>query len=268
MNTNSYTNQVAYAAEIGSIEAPAVSYIEDQNRVIYNQNYHAPTEDKTKAQVGDLVFMNDMIYNDDIEGDQLLYMDPKDPRIPMMLENDVCYGVVVIPTNHTGDGSVRVVSIDFMDYNNTNTGSNKPVNMSWGPSNNLLTMDTSDKIVTIVSGTTTVTLNSFGYFATDYHKVSAESNFADAGTYWDHDAISNDVKIPSTYMNDGTAEAVHGITAGQITAYGLNGLANTNTILANSTLASRSNSVTNESTSGHYPAAECCSLYKVDDEVV
>lgn len=49
MSTNSYTNQTALAAEIESIETPSVSYIEDQNKVVYSPKYHAPTEDKTKA---------------------------------------------------------------------------------------------------------------------------------------------------------------------------------------------------------------------------
>lgn len=213
-----------------------------------------------------MVFFNDAIYNDDIEGDTLLYMDPKDPRIGYMLENDTCYGVVVIPTSHTGDGTVRVVSINFMDYNNPSEGSNKSVDLRWGPAGSL-SMDTSDKIVIVVPGTTTVSLNSYGYFATDFHKIGAEKNISDAVTNWDYRAIFNNLRIPSVYSNDGTAETIHA-TTGSITAYGLNGPQNTNTILGNSTLASRNNTVTNEYTAGHYPAAECCSLYLANDEPV
>lgn len=261
MNThvNTFKDQKAYAEQASNVIAPAVNYLEDGNIVEYKQNYRPMTQDKTKAKVGDIVFFNNMFQSDGLE-EAVTYADPKDPNVSIIVENETIYGIVTIPSSHTEDGSVRIVSVDFMSIGDAKQ-------LYWGPYNDTVDMDTSDKIATIVPGTTTVSLSNNGYFPTNYHKINALNNNADILTSWDLYAVSNNKETMSPYSNFGKNSMF--FNSDGVTAFGLNGLANTNAILEKSTLGNTGHEdPVNSANAGFYPAAEACSVYLSDDENV
>lgn len=262
-HTNTFTNLEAF--NDATIESPSVSYIQEDKDVIIKGGYHQPTEDKTKAQVGDIVFYNDMIYTEDIEGDTILYMDPKDPRLQMMIESDTCYGIVVIPASHTEDGTVRVVSIDFMDFNNPEGGNASPVNMMWGKYNtNVPGITNKDKIAAMAPGTTTISLQDYSYFATDYNLIDTVAGYPDKKESYDYQATQNSM-MPTPYAVDGSVNSTYSQNSSSVLSQKLNGKANTAAIVtaANYTVG---DPITN--TQDAYPAGCCCASFYHNDDYV
>lgn len=230
---------------------------------MFKDYYHAPTEDKTQAHIGDLVFMNDMIYTEDIEGDKPLYMDPRDPRIPFMWENDTCAGVVVSLPGYMDDDKIRIVSLDFMDYNNPQSGSVTPVSMMWGDNTKLVTdLNAKDQVLAYTPGTTTLALTNYSYFGTDFGLIDSYVRQEDIRLSYDYWAGENSM-IPSPYTNSGQKNSIYFGNSSSILYDGLCGEDNTDKIIAMSSAEIGDSSFNNETSV--YPAAMCCRSYFYDN---
>ena len=260
---NSFEDQLRYSSGYSTISRPSVTYLKDSGDVLFKDNYHAPTEDKTQAHVGDLVFMNDMIYTEEIEGDKPLYMDPRDPRVSMMRENDTCAGVVVSLPGYANDGKIRIVSLDFMNYNEPQNGSQTPVDMMWGKTNALVSnLNAKDKILSYSPGTTTLVLNGYSYFGTDFSLIDCYTRSEDTRLSYDYYAGSNSM-IPSPYNNSGEKNDIYFSNTSSILSDGLCGESNTDKIINMSSAEIGDSSFSNQQEV--YPAAMCCRSYFYDN---
>lgn len=261
---NSFDNQLQYSSSFSGIEKPSITYLKDSNTVIFKSAYHAPTEDKTQARVGDLVFTNWSIYTEDVEGDKPLYVDPLDNGTITALRDDgnQCLGVVVIPASYSDDGLVRLVSLDFMDYNHPQDGSTVPVNMMWGKTGETVTdLDTKDQILAYTPGTTTLALANYSYFGTDYGIIDSYVRQEDVRLSYDYWS-GEDTMIPSPYTNSGQKNNVYFSNSSSILNDGLCGKDNTDKIIAMSSAEIGDSSFNNEQSV--YPAAMCCRSYKYE----
>lgn len=207
--------------------------------------------------------MNDMIYTEEIEGDKPLYMDPRDPRVSMMYENDTCAGVVVSLPGYMGDDKIRIVSLGFMDYNNPKDGSATPVNMMWGDYTKLVTdLNAKDKVLSYSPGTTTLLLNGNSYFGTDFSLIDCYTRSEDTRLSYDYYAEQKST-IPSPYTNSGQKNNVYFNNSSSILSDGLCGEDNTDKIVAMSSAKIGDTSFSNEMSV--YPAAMCCRSYFYDN---
>lgn len=263
MNTyiNLFDTKSQYEVDRLSLDLPNVSLIEADNTLLYNAFF---TTDKNKAAAGDIVYKS---------GDVIIYYNPKCPEVAN-LETENIIGIVVIEAAHTGDGTVRVVSLDYMDYNNPTTGSTTSIGMYWGDYTSLVpNFDAVDKVANYVTGTTTTTLSNNGKFPSNYN-ISAIpqgewgfeiSNCIDNPSYqyisryyasWGGSAYT---QIPCPYNIDGSINNVYFNTSGSILSQGLCGTDNTDKIMADVT---HTGDIQNKYEAGYHPAAECCRAYK------
>ena len=260
---NTFSTMEDYGANWENILSPSVSYIKSTKKVIYDAEY---TTDKTLAKVGWIAYNNNGITE---------YYNPKSAGASSLTAGNII-GIVVIEAAHTGDGTVRVVSLDYMDYNNPTTGSTTSVSMYWGGYGSEVPNLTSvNEIVTYVTGTTTTALASSAKFPSNYDIASISGS-----SYWTITASDNDSSrkfiskspwypgasgyneysaTPSPYNTDGSISSDYFNTAGSILSYGLCGADNTDKIMADVT---HTGDIQNESGAGYHPAAECCRAYK------
>lgn len=208
---------------------PSVQYFTSDNTVNYKKDLKFTT-DKTEAEPGDLVMSNNgRVYFTTLDyyisNGKYFYDEDGNELYPT--------GVVVVPASHTEDGTVRICSLKYADYNNR-LGSNTHIDMYWGAYNQEiedLTAYDYDTCQTYVPGTTTVSTGDGGLIPTDYHKVKSEANQDDPGTYWhwdrDHDGYAY---IPSPYNADSTKSEIYH-TEGTVLA-DMNGKANTEVLRA------------------------------------
>lgn len=226
-----------------------------------NKPKHAATTDKTLANPGDLVIG---MYD---ENDEYIvtFVDPLEAEKYKLLENTAMdavgpIGIVVVPASHTTDGTVRIASVKYMDYNSAD-GADSAVNMYWGYNQAVVDASTlSDKIVTYVQGTTTVSLADYSNFATTDTKITFFENTDDLGTYYNWDS-QLDGRIPSPYNTDGTQNTLWD-TAGQILIH-RDGKALTQAI-KNKTTWNIGDTITNAYNNANmYPAAFSCLNYNV-----
>lgn len=226
-----------------------------------NKPKHAATTDKTLANPGDLVIG---MYD---ENDEYIvtFVDPLEAEKYKLLEDIVMeavgpIGIVVVPASHTTDGTVRIASVKYMDYNSAD-GADSAVNMYWGYNQAVVDASTlSDKIVTYVQGTTTVSLADYSNFATTDTKITFFENTDDPGTYYNWDSQFNG-RIPSPYNTDGTQNTLWD-TADQILVH-RDGKALTQAI-KNKTTWNIGDTITNAYNNANmYPAAFSCLNYNV-----
>ena len=257
---NSFDNIHDYNVASESILFPAVSYIKTTKNVIYEF-----TTDKNVAQPGWVAYKENGI---------VTYYNPKSPELTSLTLSNIV-GIVVVPTSHTQDGTVRIVSIDFMDYNNPTTGSNSPVGMKWGPNTDVTGITNVSSIVTYVTGTTTATLSSSCKMPTNYDlkSISGSSEWTISQSendsrrqfiseYPSYPGASSKITrpgSPSPYNEDDTISSVYVSTGGSILSQGLCGVYNTDKMMA---MVNHTGNIINSSNSGYYPAAECCRAYK------
>ena len=107
---NTFSAYKYYDTAWDNILSPGVSYIKGTKKVVYDPNV---TIDKTMAKAGWIVYNNNGITE---------YYNPKNADISSLTVSNVI-GIVVIPTSHTEDGTVRVASLDYMSYSTPTTGS-------------------------------------------------------------------------------------------------------------------------------------------------
>lgn len=200
-----------------------------------------------------------MIYTDDIEGNKPLYMDPRDPRISMVMDNDTCLGVVVALPSYSEDDMIRIVSLNYMDYNQPADGNDKPISMMWGKYGTTVTdLSAKDKILAYTPGTTTLALSGYSYFGTDNCLIDSYTRSEDVRLSYDYYAGENSM-VPSPYTNSGSKNSIYYSNSNSILSDGLCGSENTDKIVAMSTAQVGDDSYNN--TQDVYPAAMCCATY-------
>lgn len=179
-------------------------------------------------------------------------------------------GIVGIESRNTPDGTVRILSLDYMDYNNPTTGnSGTGVYMYWGADGDITGLNNKTQVPCMsTSSDSTLTENvqravSYSRIPTDYFNVEES-----AVEGYKYTTISDGLYHPSMYLENGTinpdAIATTGIIPGTSTEFTINnasadfdGLNNTSKIMSSCTV----NTPTNTYDTGNYPAAQCCSLY-------
>lgn len=123
---NNYIN--TYTDDTVNSNKPSVSYYKSLGKLVYSKDYRCTTN-KSEAKPGDIVLSlpTSNNFNYFVSPD---YYNVNASRISGSTYYPM--GVVVVPSSHTEDSTVRIVSIKYMDYNNPVDGSDKPVEIYWG----------------------------------------------------------------------------------------------------------------------------------------
>ena len=192
------------------------------------------------------------------------------------LEQYTTIGVVVVPANHTDDGTARIISLVSMDYNNPEVGSTDGhVGMAWGGyGSDISTLPNLTQVPSIGDSPTELTgeqtlkewLNlSSPEMSSDYYDNEYRNPYDTATCYGRAYSC-----VPSPYLNDGSRNPIYHSTDNTGNAYAdMNGKGNTEKILAvdnsvstdwqtASTIVNNTSSSTN--TQPH-TAAQCCWRY-------
>lgn len=252
---NTFNSYKYYDANWDNILSPSVSYIKDTKNVVYDPDV---TTDKTVAKAGWVAYNNSGITE---------YYNPKSSALSSLTVSNVI-GIVVIPTSHTEDGTVRVASLDYMSYSTPTTGSSNRQTMYWGGYGVTVPNLTSRTgAVMYITGTSTTTLGG-GKFATNYDlsSISGASGWTITTCYNNSEykyissnGTNNWNCAPCPYNEDGSKNAVYHTYTNSILSQGLCGADNTDKIMA---AVDHEGAITNSYDAGHYPAAECCRAYK------
>lgn len=216
---------------------------------------HAPTTNKALANVGDIAIGYIQYDYEDCDSG-VWFVDPADYdwyKLEYNVNNTEYFveeigsiyfalGIVVVPASHTQDGSVKIVSLKYMDYEHPE-GSDNPVEMTWGA----LPADlqnwqniTQSKMLRYTPGTTTTQIGTTNQanLPTNYGTRIAKNNPDDLNTHWGYIFSL----IPSPYNNSGEFNTMYD-TADQVLAY-KNGKQNTQ-LIKNSTNWNIGDQVTN-----------------------
>lgn len=209
---------------------------------------------KSQAKVGDIVLTNELIVSPDNwnKVDKIKYE---------------AIGIVCIPASHMKDGKLRMVSLDYMDYNNPEIGSSTNVSMAWGAGGGIEGVpylnkgpyiNTSSALTTEIQG-----VNGNIYIPSD-DGIVIES----LTTGYGYKNNINNKLAPCPFLEDGsqnplfiaTEYTVPGIsTISKIKNFlaDFNGEYNTQQIMKQVTVVTPEN---NQNT-GNYASAHCCTLY-------
>lgn len=212
---------------------------------------------KSQAKVGDIVLTNKIIVSPD-NWDKV----NKNRYEPI--------GIVCIPASHMEDGKLRIVSLDFMDYDNPETGSVNGKYMMWGAQEAIPNLNYYNQIPNLfidnaltdeIQTTSTILRIPSDIFS------GRKSNYKNA-KYYNSESDSGYMGAPYPYLNDesinpqyrATSYTIPGTTTVSVISNpfsDFNGEYNTNQIMQLCTVDTPINS----SNAGNYPAAQCCSLY-------
>lgn len=179
-------------------------------------------------------------------------------------------GIVCIESRNTPDQKVRILSLDYMDYNNpTNGNSGTGVYMFWGANGDISGLGNKNQ-VPCMSTSDSTSLTSSVQRAIDYARIPTDYFDVESSdvTGYKYTTITDGKYCPSMYLEDGTlnpdAIATVKTIPGTSTEFTINnanadfdGAGNTQKIMQLCTV----NTPTNSYDSGNYPAAQCCSLY-------
>lgn len=179
-------------------------------------------------------------------------------------------GIVCIESRNTPDEKVRILSLDYMDYNNPTKGnSGTGVYMYWGANGDISGI-TNRNQVPCMSTSDSTSLTSSVQRAIDYARIPTDyfTIQTSAVTGYKYTTITDGRYCPSVYLEDGTlnpdAIATVKTIPGTSTEFTINnanidfdGAGNTQKIMQLCTVDTPINSYS----TGNYPAAQCCSLY-------
>lgn len=212
---------------------------------------------KSQAKVGDIVLTNKIIVSPD-------NWDKVNKNIYEPI------GIVCIPASHMEDGKLRIVSLDFMDYNNPETGSVNGNYMVWGASGAIPNLNYYTQVPNLFENnqlTDEIQKTSELLRIPSDNFINRESNYKNA-KYYNSESDSTYLGAPYPYLNDesinpqyrATSYTIPGTTTVSVISNPLsdfNGEYNTNQIMQLCTV----DTLINSSNTGNYPAAQCCSLY-------
>lgn len=183
-------------------------------------------------------------------------------------------GVVVVPGSHDiyGDGSCGIISLKEMDYGNPDNGTTSYKGICWGGNGVDISSLTNYEQVCCVGNYGSVSENvtfvsSYAHLPSD--KFNTVENPYDIGTgYYYNDRYGY---IPSPYKNDGTFNVeysrISSPSSGLNAMSDFDGANNTKKIIDLATSDSdwkTANTISNNYSSGYYPAACCCWRYHTD----
>lgn len=159
-------------------------------------------------------------------------------------------GVLVIPASHMDDGKARWMSLDFMNVDNPDTGSQSQLTMYWGGNGvDLSTLPNLDTCI-LLSGATN-SLSRLGS-KTQYNPSTFTVQKED-GLWYYNDANSG----PAPFTSDGGINSAYR----QLATGNFDGIGNTDKIIATVTVAWQSGAISNTFDAGNYPAVCCCRRY-------
>lgn len=191
-------------------------------------------------------------------------------------------GICGIPKGVLPDGKGRLVSVDFMDYNNPEQGSEVPVEVVWGDTvtnfpENMCTCGFWKTSASDNSQITGVTKN-HNAIPSNYMKKTYESNVYPKHYYKEGGGppvypmlssfLSGEKLNPSIFLEETTLPGTSTTTSlrenyeerFKIAQTDFDGKGNTDRIIAATTATATS--IINNKNPGNFPAANCCHLYK------
>jgi hypothetical protein len=253
---NSFINTVT--SNPSSYTVPSVTYNSTINQVRY-QHVSRITSNKAEAKAGDIVLCYDT---------NVLFVDPYSYLTHSYRSTDswevyCAVGIVVVPSSHSGDGTVRIMSLKYMDYNNPGSGSDSKVNIVWGNANTNLSLTDYDQLVTIVPGTSTTSTDSYSYLPTNFHRYKFTENTIDRGTFYSQGADLDNIYSPSPYLANGAKSTIYHQSGQGFSD--MNGSSNTDIIISAVTATWSGDNISNSSSTGNHPAACCCRRYYIED---
>ena len=240
---------------------PSVSFIESTDKIIYKKELRYTT-DKTKALPGDIVVK---IGNSIYFCNAAAYL-----QKAKQSTNLKTIGVVVVPSSHTTDNTVRIVSVNFMDPNRPVSGSSRKV-ISSLPYGDYVgsNAEIAANIKTVVPGTTTTSSSTSAQIPTTYHGVNGKINTDDSGTHYVYDG--NYSYAPSPYALNGGKSTITFDGSNTATALKcMSGSTSTDSIIAQVTDTWYSGSTSNKDKISRFvidkgcSAACCCRRYIPD----
>ena len=175
--------------------------------------------------------------------------------------------VVVVPSNHTTDGTVRVMSLKSMRYDTPSSGGANQGIYWGGYGTDLSALTNYTKIPTTDNsqGTTTGS-NSYGYLPSSNSAFTSATCVKDITTKYK----GNTPYIPSPYLKDGSQNSAYienasdGLLSGVNALSDFDGSGNTSILCSAATGQTdwrTASAITNDSSTGYYPAACCCYRY-------
>ena len=206
--------------------------------------------------------------------DKVLFTNPSDwDSVKTIFE---AVGLVGIESRNMSDGRVRILSLDYMDYNTPTTGNQDyGIHMYWGASGDISGLSNKGQVPCMSTSTDKVLTSDvqraidYAYEPTDYFTgtVSANSKYKYRNDIEGN--TSNEGRYcPNAYLDDGTINpqfiATTGTIPGTSTQFSINnantdfdGEGNTLKIMSKVTVSTPVNNYS----AGNYPAAHCCHLY-------
>ena len=235
------------------------NWIELNSSWTFKEIYGVDIKTKTTAAVGDIVIKAE---------DTITFIKSSDWS--KVSNNWEAIGIVCIESRNTPDEKVRILSLDYMDYNNPTSGNSETgVYMYWGDSGDISGVTNRDA-VPCMSTSSDTQLTSSVQRSIDYARIPTDyfNEESSAVTGYKYTTITDGRYCPSMYLEDGTlnpdAIATVKTIPGTSTEFTINnansdfnGAYNTQKIME----LCRVDTPTNSYASGNYPAAQCCSLY-------
>lgn len=213
-------------------------------------------KDKAAALVGDIV----------VEGNKIV------SREEFNQQDKKAIGILFLNSTNAPDGKARMVSLDYMDYNDpVNGNSGSGVSMMWGADGSIGDLQYFNQVPCMSTAEDQILTEevqrvvSYSYIPTDY--FTGIDSAVPGYKYYTN--VQNGLYSPPIFLNNGNinpqAVMQSGVVPGTSTQFTIknalvdfNGKDNTLKILNNCTVSVPINSVD----PGNYPAAQVCSLYK------
>ena len=231
---------------------PNVSFVDEGSAVYFNRR----SSDIIKA--GDIIFLNN--------NEELYVCDKNDWNTSLGLAQ----GVVVVPSNHTPDETVRIMSLKAMNYSNPEQGGANQ-GIMWGGYNVNLAGLTDYTLVPTTSNDSSTTKGASSWSRLPSNSTNGnftgDTCYTDPGTRYYN---TSEAMCPSPYLEDGTQNPDYiensssSALAGKNACSDFRGRLNTAVICDAATGQTdweTASAITNSSGMGFYPAACCCRRY-------
>ena len=179
-------------------------------------------------------------------------------------------GIVAVPASHGHyeGGKCAIMSLNLMNCDTPQTGSNVRRMMCWGVNGvDIASLPNLDKVPYVGSNgnveADVIGQTNYAYLPSDYSGFTAVTNPFDNGTNYYY----NDYEkyIPSPYMNDGTFNPNYSLTTSPSSTSNcladFDGYNNTKKILEVRGAKDYSSWTPSPGTQADYPAASCCDMY-------
>ena len=258
--------------DYASLEAVGYGRVvyDSANDKVFLQNIGGGGFNPSQSVAGDLCFY-------DKQNDKVIIVSGKDWSIETYpADRYTPIGVVVVPGIHDvyGDGSCGVMSLKEMNYYSPDSGSTSSRYMFWGVYGDDISLPNLNQVPTgNTSNGIPTGQNPYGYLPSD--KLSDTQCAHDTDAYYD-DASYTPIPllcltIPSPYLTDGSRNPGYYQTTSPSSSSNaladFDGIGNSQVLWDLATSQSdwkTASSITNDYSSGYYPAACCCWRYHTE----